>query len=130
MTAYSPGFPPHSAGKADSLPPQSGFGRRGDAIEIQWAVLQEAAAAVALLAGTAPEPATPQMRDFPALIRETGGWRLRMAEQGIADLAAIMEPGLAALLAIKGRGADSAAPARALLREFQSAHAALLALLP
>ena len=50
MTAYSPGFPPHSAGKADSLPPQSGFGRRGDAIEIQWAVLQEAAAAVALLA--------------------------------------------------------------------------------
>ncbi|MDD3798838.1 MAG: hypothetical protein PHE36_06635 [Novosphingobium sp.] len=100
------------------------------AAAMTWAALQDAAAAVAMMAGLEPEPATAQVRDFPALIRNIGGWRRRMAESGIADLAAIMEPGLSALLAAKARGADAAPAALALWREFQSARAAILALVP
>jgi hypothetical protein len=48
----------------------------------------------------------------------------------VADLAAVMEPGLAALLSINARGADTRPAARALLHEFNQARAAIIALLP
>ena len=90
---------------------------------------EAAQAAVALLAGQQPpEAADPRMASFPAAIRRTGGWRLRLAEQGLADLAAMMEPGLAALLSVQAHGGDARPPARALLQEFAAARAALLAL--
>jgi hypothetical protein len=99
-------------------------------MSMKWAAVHEAAAAVSELAGLAPEFRTPDVRNFPAIMRDTGGWRLRIAQQGVEDLAAILEPGLAALLALHGTGTPPAAAARALWQEFHGARAALLALIP
>jgi hypothetical protein len=99
-------------------------------MSVQWTALQDAAAAVAALAGLAEEKPTPQIRNFPALIRDAGGWRYELAERGVADLAAIMQPGLKALLAVHARGQDATAAALTLWREFHAARAALLTLVP
>lgn len=100
------------------------------AVDVKWAALHEAAGVVALLAGLPPEPPHPAVRRFPALIGNAGGWRLEMAEQGIDDLAAIMEAGISALLAVHTRGANTGAPAMALWYEFREAREGLLKLLP
>lgn len=97
---------------------------------MKWTAVHEAAVAVGELAGVAPEYRTPNIRNFPAIMRDTGGWRQRLAEQGVDDLAAILEPGLAALLALQGSGASAGAAAQALWQEFHTARAALLALIP
>jgi hypothetical protein len=95
---------------------------------LKWAALQEAGAVVRTLAGEDPERESPEIRNFPATIRQAGGWRRALAENGVDDLAALMEPGIAALLAVNARGIDAAVPARALWREFVAARDALLAL--
>lgn len=100
------------------------------ATSMKWAALSEAANVVAVLAGMEPERASPEQRNFPALIREAEAWRKTRAEHGIDDLAAVMEPGIAALLAVNARGADPRPAALALLHEFNAARSALLALLP
>ena len=97
---------------------------------MKWTAVHEAAAAVAELAGLAPEYRTPEIRNFPAIMRDTGGWRCRLAAQGVDDLAAILEPGLAALLTLQGSGACAAAAAQALWQEFHTARAGLLSLIP
>ena len=38
-----------------------------------------------MLAGIAAEPMRPEVRNFPALMRDIGGWRRELAEQGIDD---------------------------------------------
>lgn len=95
---------------------------------MKWAALHNAAGVVAVLAGFEEEPLSAPIRNFPASVREAASWRRELAQTGIDDLAAIMEPGIAALLAVHGRGADAQAPARALWREFQAARDALLTL--
>lgn len=100
------------------------------AMSMKWAALHDAAGVVAMLAGLAAEPMSPELRNFPATIRDLGGWRRTLAEQGVDDLAAVMEPGLAALLAVNGRGADPAPAARSLYEEFLAARAALITLAP
>ena len=100
------------------------------AMSMKWSALHDAANVVGLLAGLAAEPTRPEIRNFPALIRDAGGWRRELAEQGIDDLSAVMQPGLAALLAVHARGASPAVPALALWQEFHAARAGLLALTP
>ncbi|MFM5892988.1 MAG: hypothetical protein ACKOQM_00935 [Novosphingobium sp.] len=100
------------------------------AMSMKWSALHDAVGVVGMLAGLAAEPTRPEIRNFPAVMRDTGGWRRDLAEQGINDLSAVMEPGLAALLAVHARGANPAVPALALWQEFQAARAALLALVP
>jgi hypothetical protein len=95
-----------------------------------WVALHDAAGVIAKLAGLEDEPMRPTVRSFPAVMRDTGGWRRNLAEQGIADLSAIMEPGLTALLAIHAKGGHPASAALALWREFDAACTALLALVP
>jgi hypothetical protein len=97
---------------------------------LRWAALAEAASVVATLAGLEPERTATQASDFPELIRDAEPWRRERAEHGVADLAAIMEPGIAALLAVNARGADPRPAATALWREYLAARAAILALLP
>ena len=97
---------------------------------MKWAALNDAGALVAQLAGQQPDKPSPTSRSFPAVIRDAGGWRYEAACKGIEDLAAMMEPGLAALLAVNARGANAAAPANALWREYCAAKQALLALAP
>jgi len=100
------------------------------AMSMKWSALHDAVNVVGMLAGLAAEPTRPEIRNFPAMMRDTGGWRRDLAEQGIGDLSAVMEPGLVALLAVHARGTNPAVPALALWQEFHAARAALLALVP
>jgi hypothetical protein len=97
---------------------------------MRWAALGDAGTVVAALAGVEPEVPGPALRNFPALILECSPWRRQLADNMVADLAAVMEPGIAALLAVNARGADPRPAARALWHEFALARAAVLALLP
>jgi len=100
------------------------------AMSMQWSAIHDATGVIAMLAGLSVEPMRPEMRNFPAIMRDAGGWRREQAEQGIADLLAVIEPGIAALLAVNARGVNPAAAALALWQEFQAARAALLSLTP
>jgi hypothetical protein len=104
--------------------------RGPSAMSIQWAALQDAAAAVAAMAGLASEKPSAQVCNFPASIKDAGGWRFEMASNGVADLSAIMRPGVKALLAVSARGQDPTAAALSLWREYHHARAALLGLVP
>jgi len=117
--------PPSFSGTGAGL----GLGGTGTSSE-RWAALMEAGALVAALAGIAPEPSSEEDRNFSLRLSRTEAWRRDHAERGVADLSAIMEPGIAALLAVRARGADPRPAARALWHEFAAARAAILALLP
>ena len=117
-------FPLPGAGRAD-------FGTgASSALSMKWSALHDAAAIVATLAGLGPEPRQPEIRNFPAIVRDAGGWRYDEARRGIDDLAALMEPGLAALLAVHARGLPAGPAAQALWLEFLAARAELLDLVP
>jgi len=117
--------PPSFSGTGAGL----GLGRTGTRGE-RWAALMEVGALVAALAGIAPEPFPEGDRNFSLRLSRAEAWRRDHAERGVADLSAIMEPGIAALLAVRARGADPRPAARALWHEFAAARAAILALLP
>lgn len=104
--------------------------RAWQALSLRWSALHDAASAVAMLAALAPEKPDPEIRNFPARARDHAGKRFALVEHGVADMAAFMQPGLAALLAVNARGQDASAPARALWQEFQAARAAVMALVP
>ena len=95
---------------------------------LQWLALHRAAAAVATLASVDGEVLSARLSAFPETVTRAGGWRLGLARQGIADIAAFMEPGLTALIAVHAAGSDPAPAARALLQEFTAARDALLGL--
>lgn len=130
MNAYSSFAPP--AQTASAMLPGAGrpeFGQASaSAMGMKWSALHDAAGVVAALAGLAAEPVRPEIRNFPALMRDSGGARRMIADQGVDDLAALMEPGLAALLAVHARGVNPAPAALALWQEFHAARNALLAL--
>lgn len=71
---------------------------------------------------------SPEIDRFPERIEYLRDWRAGLIRQGIADLAAVMEPGLTALIAVHRRGADPAPAAQALMHEFLQARDALLAM--
>ena len=119
------------AGKAFAHSGRPEFGQgSASAFSMKWSALHDAAGAVALLAGREPQGMTPEIRNFPAVIRDAGGWRREHAELAISDLSAIMEPGLSALLAVHARGRQPRAAAQALWQEFLGARDAMLALCP
>jgi len=100
----------------------------GDMAGVLWATLSEAGALVASLAQMpAAEPVSED--EFHVLLGEADSWRREQASTVLTDLIAVMEPGIQALLAIRARGADSGSAAQALLREYRTAHDAVLALL-
>lgn len=122
-TVMSPTSPENAANASVDL-------RAWQALSLRWAALHDAANAVAMLAGLAAEKPDPSIGAFPGRVRDSGGRRFGPVEQGVADIAAIMQPGLAALLAVRARGQDAAVPALALWQEFHAARAAVMALLP
>lgn len=102
----------------------------GNAMSMKWEALHEAAGVVCTLAGLKAPSQAAEARNFPAIMRDTGGERFELAQQGVEDLAAVMEAGLAALVAVSARGMSPARPALALWHEFVKARDALLALIP
>ncbi len=129
---------PTPSGPYDSTPSaksqgtgQPAFGQAsGNALSMTWAALHDATGVVGTLAGLPPEVRKPDVRNFPAIMRDTGGWRYELAKQGVDDLASFMEPGLTALLAVSARGVSPVPAAQALWQEFVTTRAALLALIP
>ena len=97
------------------------------ALAAKWAALHEAAGAVAAMAETSPAACD---SDFPARAAAAGGWRLELADRGIDDIAAVMRPGIAALVAARAAGARPGAAAGALWSEFVRGRDAVLDLLP
>lgn len=131
MTGTLSPFPASGAGSALAGSGRASFGQAAaSSMGMKWSALHDAAGIVAALAGMAPETMTAELRNFPAVIRDTGGWQREMAEQGVDDLSAIMETGIAALLAVHARGIDARNAAMSLWHEFISARAALLLLAP
>ncbi|WP_137680543.1 hypothetical protein [Aurantiacibacter suaedae] len=120
MTAVSP-----------SLAPVTGRHPSGSsACALRWAALTDAGQVVAMLAGVSTGRPGREIRDFPMLMRDAKPWRREAAERALDDLSAIMEPGIAALMAINARGGDCRSAAEALWSEFSAARAALLAMVP
>lgn len=103
---------------------------RVEALPGQWAALHEAAALVARLAGAAAHDHAAALltQPCPEPIRRAAGWRLGLIAQGLADMAAILEGGIRALLVAQARGGPVGPAAEALWDEFLSARAALLEL--
>ena len=86
------------------------------------------AARLALLARLAPEPV--EFRgEIGAVIARSRPWQRALVAQAVADCAAMLETGLAALATLSRRGQDTAAPALVLWREFHAARAGMLAVL-
>ena len=123
MSATPPGLSPSPAPSGDAA-------ALADAVARQWAVLHEAAWAIAALANLAPETPSTEIAEFPARARGVTGRRRVMIEEGITDLIAMMEPGLTALLSMHERGGAAKAAAQTLWREFFRARRALLGLCP
>jgi hypothetical protein len=101
-----------------------------DPIRLKWSAVHDAAGVVAALAGVSRDLLSADATDLPAMMNSVGGWRLALAAHGVDDLAAVLEPGIAALLSIHSRGGDPTVAAQALWEEFVAARDALLALLP
>jgi hypothetical protein len=99
-----------------------------NALSMKWSALHDAAATVALLAGQEDRGMSQEIRSFPVSIRDARPWTRELVEDGITDLAAIMEPGLSALIAAHARGAHPQAAAMALWQEFLNSRDALITL--
>ena len=82
------------------------------------------------LAGLATEKPSAQVRNFPALIKDTRRLAARIGHQRRHRSRRDDAPGVTALLAVSARGQDPTAAALALWREYHHARAALLALVP
>jgi len=97
--------------------------------ELRVAVLSDAGKAVAAMAGCQAQGDDFDATDLLALIRDADPDLRELAHNLCADLVAVMEPGLATLLALQARGADCQPAAMALRQEFIATYAALVALL-
>jgi len=93
-----------------------------------WALLHEAADAIAALAQLGAEGATLGPREFAMRAAASGPARLALAEQAIDDCAAALHTGLTALIAGAEAGRDTTAAALTLWREFDRARTGLLSL--
>ncbi|MFA6218633.1 MAG: hypothetical protein WC692_02525 [Erythrobacter sp.] len=94
----------------------------------QWDAVHEAAAAVGHLAQLGREHIGEEIVSLPLRAAEKGGRHYEMVARGIDDLAAVMQPGLRALLSLTAQGQDTTAAALTLWREFHTARSAILSL--
>lgn len=93
-----------------------------------WGMLEGQAGQLAMLARLAAEPER-RSAQIEALLAKAHPWQRDLVAQGIADIAAMLDTGLAALATLSRREQDAAAPALVLWREFHAARAALLGVL-
>lgn len=99
-----------------------------EALARDWADLHRQALALTALARIAPEP-DHAWEALAGLIAAAPRWRRTLAAQGIEDIVAMLDSGLAALGTLSARGQDTAVPALTLWREFHAARSAVLATL-
>ena len=102
----------------------------GPSLAARWAALHEAAQVIAAIAGD-PAPRAADGGNLAEAAARGAGWRLRLIDQQVEDLGAILTHGISALLAAHERDpAAASAPARALLGEFLAARRGILSLCP
>ena len=119
--------------QATMLPPADPGPRAVPELEelaARWEAVHEAAAAVGKLAQLGRETLTEDIVALPLRAAARGGWHYEMVARGIDDLAAVMQPGLRALLSLTAGGQDTTAAALTLWREFHMARTAILGLVP
>lgn len=98
-----------------------------DVTALKWTALHDAAAVVAALAKIPQQPLADELYDFAGAVAGAPHYYRELIEHGVDDLTAIMQPGIAALIAVRSRGGDATVPATALWQEFTAARDALLA---
>jgi hypothetical protein len=116
----------------EMIPPQAANPVAGDAAPEVLAealvALHGQAAALAMLARIAPEPVEIG-GELGAVIARAQPWQRALVAQTVADCAAMLDTGLAALGTLTRRGQDTAAPALVLWREFHAARASMVSVL-
>ena len=131
MNAYSSDF--HQLGNESTTLPIADRGQvlgavLDESISLQWAALHDAAAAVSALGNLQSDMAESRLPDVAALVAGAPEWKSTLLRNALEDISAIMQSGLAALLAVTATGRDPAAAAHALLVEFEFSRGAFLAL--
>lgn len=104
-------------------------GGSGDPISTmsrRWDALHETANRLAQMAHLSPDRHSPTTDAFSEMLDHATGWQREVAAQGIDDIDAMMQPGMAALATLAQRGQDATAPALALWCEFHHARDAVL----
>lgn len=96
------------------------------ALALQWRSLHEQATRVARTAQLSVEPYAGKIASLPLHLTDAAPWRRALMMQGIEDMVAMMQTGLAALTIIERRGGAGHAPALALWREFHEMRDAVL----
>jgi hypothetical protein len=116
----------------ETIPPQAATlpadGAAPEALAEALVALHGQAAGLALLARLAPEPVEIG-GELGAVLARAAPWQRALVAQTVADCAAMLDSGLAALGTLARRGQDPAAPALALWREFHAARAAMVSVL-
>ncbi len=92
----------------------------------KWKAVHDAAAAVGHLAQFGRETPGPEIIELPVRAADRGERIFEAAARGIDDLAAVMQPGLRALLALTAQGQDTTIAALVLWREFHAARTAIV----
>lgn len=113
--------------RSQETPPAAGLAR-ADASAMRWNALTEAGRVVGMLAASTEQDATAQA-DIEALLAAAPAWQRGLAATAIADLTAMMEPGIATLLEVDAAEANPRSAAEALWREFRTSRTAILKLL-
>lgn len=120
---------PHMGGGSFPGSGRAQFGQgAANSLSMKWSALHDAAETVALLAGFQGKAMTQEARAFPVSLRDAKPSTREQVETGIADIAAVMEPGLSALIAAHARGAVPHTAAAALWDDFIGARDALMVL--
>lgn len=105
-----------------------------NSLGMRWTALHDAAEAVVAMAEIDPAELSAStdedIRSFPMRLREMGEFEHLSAEYQIAELMAVMQSGMSALLTICARGQRPLVPAQVLLDEFCHARDKILALAP
>ncbi|MGI8944469.1 MAG: hypothetical protein ACR2FJ_09635 [Qipengyuania sp.] len=129
MSAHSHIF---DLSQATMLPPLAEGEQDAAALDLQarWSALHLAADAVAQQAQLGCERPVEAIASLPERACAAGGERLAAIEQGIGDLGAVMQTGLAALVGAADEGHEITAAALTLWREFYAARGAIVELLP
>ena len=103
-------------------------GAEPDALAGQWAAVHEAAKAVANLAQLGEEEPDDEVRSLPDRAARLSKIRRELVASGVDDLAAVLQPGMRALIALTAKGQDTTSAALTLWREFHTARSAILSL--
>ena len=114
------------------IPPEPSGLTAGDAAPEALAeaivALHGQASALAMLARLAPEPVEIG-GELGTIIARAHPWQRALVAQTVADCAAMLDTGLAALGTLTRRGQDTSAPALVLWREFHAARAGMVSVL-